>query len=109
MLLYVALIGVKRLFQAAVVGDVLALRVDAVDVEAVFRQCVVAVLINDALLSLLELTFRLRLPPVAIDAVLVELAADVVEAVCDFVSHHVADCAVVKIAANKKLQIITIK
>ena len=57
-------VGPVRLFDAAVVGDVLALRVDAVEAEPEALDLVAAVLLDDAARLPQVRRLRRRLPPV---------------------------------------------
>lgn len=85
-----------------VVGDVLALRIYAIDLQSVFGHSVVVVLVHDALCMIAEVEISLVVPPVFIVAVLVELTSPVIEAMSDFVSDHEADCPEVQIAVSAK-------
>ena len=81
-LLHPGEVGPQRLLDAAVVRDVLALGVDAVEVHggaAPEVHAVVAVLVDDALRLLQILPLGLRLPPVNQVTLRVLLAALVVE------------------------------
>ena len=89
-------VGAVGLLEAAVVGDVLALRHLAVDVQADVVELVGRVLVDDALGALAERLHRHVVPPLLEVAVAVELAALVVEAVRDLVADDDADAAVVE-------------
>lgn len=81
----------ERLLDAAVVGDILALRLVSVDSAIDLRDDVLAVLIDDAGLAFVEVVDRRWRPPQHAIAVLVELSTAVVEAVRDFVTDDTAD------------------
>ena len=90
-----------------IVRNVLALRIDSIDLQPVFRDSVIAVLVDDALRVVPEVEIGLVVPPVFVVAVLVELPAPVIEAVCDLVSDHEADGSKVQIAAKSVRQELT--
>jgi hypothetical protein len=82
------------LLEAAVVGNVFTLRHASVNGKSDIVQLVVGVLVDNALGPLPEGLDRCIIPPLLEVAVLVELAALVVEAVRDFVTNHHSDPAV---------------
>ena len=90
-------VGPVGLLDAAVVRNVLPLRVDAVQLQADLGRRVVAVLADDARGLVQELLLGLGLPPVPEVAVGVVLPALVVEAVRDLVADDPADAAVVQV------------
>ena len=85
------------LLDAAIVGNVLPLGVDAVQLHADLRGGVVSILPDDARRLVQKLLEGLRLPPVPEVAVGVVLPALVVEAVRDLVADDPADAAVVQV------------
>jgi len=93
-------VGPISFFDSAVIGDVLALRIDAVDVELEFGERVIAVLVNDALGSVQILFLGLGFPPISQIAVGSELATLVVESVCDFVADDPSDGRVIQIGGT---------
>ena len=90
-------VGPIGFFDSAVIGNVLALRVDSVDVEFEFGERVIAVLVNDALGPVQILFLGLGFPPISQIAIGSELATLVVESVCYFVSDDPSDGRVIQI------------
>ena len=90
-------VGPIGFFDSAVIGNVLALRVDSVDVEFEFGEGVIAVLVNDALGPVQILFLGLGFPPISQIAIGSELATLVVESVCYFVSDDPSDSRVIQI------------
>lgn len=92
-----SVVGKQCFFHPSIVGNVLPLRVDAVDVESLplHLHGVVAVLLNYASGLFQVATFSLRLPPVDKISVPVLLASLVVKTVGDLVPHHKPDGSIV--------------
>lgn len=74
-----------------VVCNIFSLCIDSIDLQTIFWDCIVAVLIHDALCVVAEVEVRLMIPPVFVVSVLVELSAPIVESVRDLVTDHEAD------------------
>jgi hypothetical protein len=91
-----------RLLETTVIGNVFALRHTSVNGKSDIVQLVVGILVDNALSSLPEGLNRCIIPPLFQVAVLVELAALVVEAVRDFVTNHYTDPAVLKQTKQNK-------
>lgn len=70
---------------------------------------VVAILIDDALRLLQIRLLCVRLPPVAQVTLYIELAALVVESVCDFVSNDITDGTEVHVLGSLSIEKVTLE